>query len=253
MKRGGKKLIYGAGYAALLLALVFVIFRGVIIPTPTCTDGVKNQNEEGIDCGGSCTACAIVNLDPIRAGTVQVFSAGGSSVLLGTLVNPNDAYGSSIVRYEFVVLGWDGREMERVSGSAYLGPGEQRQVYAAGLRTESVNVGRAVLEVTQPNWEAMPASGGSGVTLLSGALTLIAESSISVEGSIRNQSPLSASGIEIIAILKDTLGRELFASETITENLGGLESRSFRILFPRDEELASRVDPLRTEIVVYSR
>lgn len=253
MKRGGKKLFYGAGYAALFLALVFVLFRGALIPTPTCTDGVQNQNEEGIDCGGSCTACAIVNLDPIRADAVKVFSAGGSSVLLGALVNPNDGYGSSAVRYEFVVLGWDGREMERISGSVYLGPGERRHVYAAGLRTASANIGSAVLEVNQPNWEAMPASAGSGVTLLPGSLTQITEASVSVEGSVRNQSPLSIARVEIIATLKDTLGRELFVSQTITENLGGLESRSFRILFPRDEELASRVDPLRTEMVVYSR
>ncbi len=25
----------------------------------TCFDGIKNQNEEGIDCGGSCKACAV--------------------------------------------------------------------------------------------------------------------------------------------------------------------------------------------------
>ena len=26
--------------------------------TPTCTDGIQNGDEEGIDCGGSCTACS---------------------------------------------------------------------------------------------------------------------------------------------------------------------------------------------------
>ena len=27
-------------------------------PTPTCSDGIQNQDETGIDCGGSCSACS---------------------------------------------------------------------------------------------------------------------------------------------------------------------------------------------------
>ena len=28
-------------------------------PCPTCTDGVKNGDEDGVDCGGSCDACVV--------------------------------------------------------------------------------------------------------------------------------------------------------------------------------------------------
>ncbi len=30
-------------------------------PTPTCNDGIQNQGEAGVDCGGPCTACASCN------------------------------------------------------------------------------------------------------------------------------------------------------------------------------------------------
>ena len=30
-------------------------------PTPTCNDGIQNQGETGVDCGGPCTACASCN------------------------------------------------------------------------------------------------------------------------------------------------------------------------------------------------
>ena len=29
----------------------------VEIINPTCNDGIKNQDEQGIDCGGSCSPC----------------------------------------------------------------------------------------------------------------------------------------------------------------------------------------------------
>ena len=28
---------------------------------PTCEDGIQNQDETGLDCGGSCAACATCN------------------------------------------------------------------------------------------------------------------------------------------------------------------------------------------------
>ena len=32
---------------------------------PTCTDGIQNGTETGVDCGGSCSACS--NPEPIIA------------------------------------------------------------------------------------------------------------------------------------------------------------------------------------------
>ncbi len=34
-----------------------VSIGGVVIPDPTCTDGIQNGDETGIDCGGSCAPC----------------------------------------------------------------------------------------------------------------------------------------------------------------------------------------------------
>ncbi|MGB3173468.1 MAG: M12 family metallo-peptidase, partial [Saprospiraceae bacterium] len=30
---------------------------GIVTPTPTCSDGIQNGDETGVDCGGSCVAC----------------------------------------------------------------------------------------------------------------------------------------------------------------------------------------------------
>src|SRR5829696_3181026 len=34
-------------------------------PVPTCSDGIQNQGETGIDCGGPCTACALSARDSV--------------------------------------------------------------------------------------------------------------------------------------------------------------------------------------------
>jgi hypothetical protein len=45
--------------------------------TPTCSDGIQNGNETGIDCGGSCPACPTCN-DGIQNGNETGIDCGGS-------------------------------------------------------------------------------------------------------------------------------------------------------------------------------
>lgn len=54
-----------------------------INPEPTCTDGIKNGNEEGIDCGGDCGDCAKVCVnEPGIMQTSNSFICGGKSVYI---------------------------------------------------------------------------------------------------------------------------------------------------------------------------
>jgi hypothetical protein len=42
---------------------------GVCSPCPSCADGIQNQGEEDIDCGGPCTACATPAFSALIDGT----------------------------------------------------------------------------------------------------------------------------------------------------------------------------------------
>ena len=46
-------------FLAVIAALVMVVFAGCKKedPAATCSDGIQNQGETGIDCGGPCDAC----------------------------------------------------------------------------------------------------------------------------------------------------------------------------------------------------
>ncbi len=88
----------------------------------TCTDGIQNGDETGVDCGGSCSACLVgvqgvwlsagVNVAPFLAGapfnidsikadfatnqtyTVTSYSGGTQTVLTGTYVQAASGVGS---------------------------------------------------------------------------------------------------------------------------------------------------------------
>jgi hypothetical protein len=70
--------------------------------TPTCTDGVKNGNETGVDCGGSCSPC---QTDPCASNTAPTSSLAktSQSFVAGTpfVVSANASDNGSIAKVEF--------------------------------------------------------------------------------------------------------------------------------------------------------
>jgi hypothetical protein len=59
--------------------------------TPTCDDGIKNQDETGIDCGGVCSACKKTP----SGGSGGGGGGGGSSRVVNTSVSINE-YGNKV-------------------------------------------------------------------------------------------------------------------------------------------------------------
>jgi len=74
-----------------------------------------------------------------------------------------------------------------------------------------------------------------------------------VEGTVTNAGAVAASRARILAIVNDANGFPLFAAQTVLENLAGGASRDFFIRFPRDEGLATRALPDKTEILIYAQ
>ncbi|HQV97134.1 MAG TPA: hypothetical protein PLE29_05715 [Saprospiraceae bacterium] len=64
-------------FGIMMLFASFLIVSCSDDEKATCTDGVKNQDETAIDCGGVCTACATCN-DGIQNGTETGIDCGGT-------------------------------------------------------------------------------------------------------------------------------------------------------------------------------
>jgi hypothetical protein len=55
-------------------------------PTPSCIDGIKNQGETGVDCGGPCPACSsLSNQLTLKPGWNQISSPVAAGINLATI------------------------------------------------------------------------------------------------------------------------------------------------------------------------
>jgi len=66
----------------------------------TCTDGVKNQEEEGIDCGGPCANICLESLVEMRVlGSELVKIRENDYDFVAKINNPNLGHGSGEAKY----------------------------------------------------------------------------------------------------------------------------------------------------------
>ncbi len=71
-------------------------------PDPTCTDGIMNGEEEGVDCGGPCAACPVGLQD-------TKWQSSGTNVapLLVTLFNTDSIYAEFNYDFTYTVEQYD--------------------------------------------------------------------------------------------------------------------------------------------------
>jgi hypothetical protein len=124
-------------------------------PTPTCTDGIQNQGETGIDCGGPCAACPTCT-DGIQNGNETGVDCGGPDCAAcatcsdgiqngnetgvdcgGPDCAPCGGGGSSVLSAHYFETGWDGWQDGGSDVARYAGSFSWEGNYSIRIRDNS--------------------------------------------------------------------------------------------------------------------
>src|SRR3990170_6678458 len=104
MKRLFKQFIIACVYFLLFAGFAWLMWG--LFYVPTCTDGIKNQNEENTDCGGVCQSCEIRSLSyPLVARKIfSIDPQGNATDVAIQLKNPNLSWGLKSFDYKINFL-----------------------------------------------------------------------------------------------------------------------------------------------------
>jgi hypothetical protein len=139
VKRIFKRAIILFVYLLIFSLLIYILF--IIFGTkPTCSDGVKNQKEEGIDCGGPCSEkCEkipeVKNIQVIEK-YILATSEGQYDVLI-KISNPNSQFGISDFDYTLDLMDGDGKIVGRSEGTSFILPNQTKYILAFNLASAS--------------------------------------------------------------------------------------------------------------------
>lgn len=234
----------------LIVLLVVLVALGVVLglplfltfyKAPSCFDGVQNQGEEGIDCGGPCARLCQAGFAPpaeLWATSSEVVS--GVYNLLAYSANPNISVSAPNVSYDFKLYDAGGVLISERSGTTDVPVGPNFAIFEPSVTTGQRAPYRTFFQFTsEPQWETPPVATDFSANFLD---FVVASTSSRLDASVTNSALSSFDSVQIIAILYGTDGNVVAFSKTLVPTIaaGATESISFTWPYPITEKIAKK-------------
>ncbi len=241
--RTKRQFLYFSIFALIILAaiagLVFYFY-----PKPTCNDGIKNQNEEGIDCGGPCTPC-LGEIEDMSVLWTRFFKNRTNTYDVAALVENSNLYaGIKSVKYQFKLYDANNILIASRDGETFINPGERQLIFESDLETVNRTPKYA-------NFEFDPKKDWKYLKKEKSFLSVIKKDFINspfprLSATIRNDFFTEVNSVLVSAVLYDDSGNAFAASATKIDAILPESSLPAFLTWP----LPFDKDPATIEVIV---
>ncbi len=219
-----------AGERRLFILIILGVFVAAVVGTvsiatlyhaPSCTDGVQNEGEQGVDCGGPCTnLCTALEEPPTVLFTQAIPNGVGRTDVAALVENKNPDAAAKAVPYTVTLYGPNQALVARVAGTLELPPNASVPVFVPGVASGNQTVVNAFLTIdpTAVSWYRMPVDPRtlpqvSNITL--GGTTAMP----AITATFTDASATALTNVKSIVFVRDAQGNVLAASETLTPTI----------------------------------
>jgi len=220
--RVSKQLIIGLVFILILGGTGYGIYSGLQTKA-TCTDGVQNGKEEGIDCGalacGKACELAIMSINIISS---QFFQIGpGDYDFVAQISNPNVSYGASRIEYG----------LGSSSGSFYILPGQTKWIVLTALKIPD-GVEGIQFVIKNAQWEKLDMPNNTVNFVLKSKNYHPVQKGTQLDAILYNDSNFDFDKIDVAVILFDDAGSIIGASKTDIRTFVSKSERGFNVVWP---------------------
>ncbi|MDD3190701.1 MAG: hypothetical protein PHI66_03370 [Candidatus Pacebacteria bacterium] len=232
--------------SVIVLILLLIIGGIVYIFTrpeeDLCFDGIKNNGEAGVDCGGFCDVECPENLNLpeevnlLETNWVKIVKDGENTYdLIASVSNDNERWGLSKVKYRFLVYDANGKLMSDVSNSVYFMPrgitsgDDIKYIMENNIHFDDTPVS-AEIKFSSYNWKEVETT--RELRALNKDIVEISEKANGFDeemnlyfarGTTKNTSKYAFAKVDIVAVIFDNNGDVLAVGKTdqLTISAGG--------------------------------
>ncbi len=214
-----RRFTYAGVFILAVAGLIGVPAFLLFYKAPSCSDGKKNGDEGGVDCGGSCSKlCPSAFLSPAVSWVRFEEVAPHIYNVAAYIVNPNFKVRAANTPYVMTIYDASGAPIAAVPGSVTIPAGRNTLAFKAAISMGSQTPARASLKFTGiPDWayETTPA------LTLSVADQKYTESTSSsaLTVTLANRGIQSLSDITVYAVLEDKDQNAIGFSKTILDSI----------------------------------
>lgn len=206
---------------AVIIAFLAIISTTIFYKTPSCSDGVQNQNEEGIDCGGPCAyLCTPQQRSPTVLFTKTISNGTGRTDVVASVENSNATSAAKNVPYTVTLYGANQVFVQEVTGTLDLPPSSIVPIFISGISSENQKVTNAFLTIasSSPKWFTMTSD--SRVRPVVTNTTLSGSESVPRINAVLGNAGISTlTDVPVIVFVHNDQGEIIAASKTIVPTI----------------------------------
>lgn len=222
---------------SFLAILVGGPFFLLVYEKPICSDGKRNGDETGVDCGGSCQRlCTPEALPLILKGDPRILTiAPNTFEIVGLVENPNPD--AEIYRAEYTVKLYDSMSaipVKTIDGFTFIPKGRTIALFE-GPFTLPVEISptRATLEWKEASLDFRKTNATEPELEIVELSLTNASSSPRLNAKVENLSLGSVSNIDFVALVSDAGGNIFASSKTYIDTLESGETADIFFTWPR--------------------
>src|SRR5437868_4758283 len=210
-------IIAGAVILGALATLGFSIFYNV----PTCTDKKQNQDEQGTDCGGSCTTlCAFqVHNEPVVSFVRAITPQPGRTDIIASIQNRNADAEAADAPFLLEVYGTERQLIVKKTIKVDLPPSTSVPVYLADVAPRGSVAAQAFLAPVEESFVWRKVAGVRDPQPTVGEVTIIDGDAPRITATLINPLARTLYDTTLIAIVRDLSGNVIAASQTLVPKL----------------------------------
>jgi hypothetical protein len=202
---------------AVGVAAVVILGFAIFYKTPTCTDGKKDGDETGIDCGGSsCSTVCTAEAQPATIRFARTLMQSGRSDLIAYIDNPNTKAFAKDVHFNIDIYRQDGHVLQR-HATLSLPPNSSTPLFSPGISTEAVQQVFVSFVTGYPVW--VRSGDNSNAPKASNILIGSTTTHPHIVATITNQTAYPESNVPLIATVFAEDGSVIAASQTVIPTL----------------------------------
>ncbi len=234
----------------LFFALPIGYYIYSLTPESTCFDGIKNQDEFDIDCGGICNAVCAVEVAPFVINWQRaLFVRDGVYDIAASIENPNAFFAARSFTYTFTIYDSSNRLIDTVRGSSFANAREKSIIFEPQIKLGSAIPRKVIVEIENIRWNRVPNDDRPRILIKDEKVNLIGSPKLTA--TISNDTPVPIGQIEAVATIFNDENNIIGVSSTVVRNL--TPDNSQRIVFTWPEEFREEpricLKPVEAELV----
>ena len=207
----------------VLGGLVFWHESPAIFKAPTCSDGIRNGDEAGIDCGGSmCSVMCASQIIPPVVLWARAFPVTSDVYNAAAYVENKNASATRAIAYEFRLYDSNNILISRRDGTTIIPPLGNYAIVETGIQTGSAAVAHTTFAFSSAPavWERVPANATNVGVATSNATLDMSAAIPKLSATVENPSPaVTLSNTVVAAVLYDASDNAVNVSRTIIPSL----------------------------------